>query len=148
MARGREAAAARQVGRCELQQLDGEEEVKAKLQGGVGGGATTGAKQQPAGKQEANGRGGLQEANRRGGVSGQEAAECREDKVRRHNNQPEAPLEPPPPPPPPPRKIPSGGGGSDVSRVVCEFGIGEIHASTVVVANPLTLLPFLSPLSV
>jgi len=32
-ARGREVAAARQVGRCELQQPDGEEEVEAKLRG-------------------------------------------------------------------------------------------------------------------
>jgi hypothetical protein len=72
-ARGREAAAARQVGSCELRQPDGEDEVEAKSQGGVGGGATTGATQQPAGKQEANGRGGVQEANRRGGVSGREA---------------------------------------------------------------------------
>ena len=36
-------------------------EVKAKLQGGVGGGATTGATRQPAGKQEANVRGGIQD---------------------------------------------------------------------------------------
>ena len=70
-ARGREAAAARQVGCCELQQPDGEEEVEAKLQGG--GGTTTGVMRQPACKQEANGRGGVQEANRRGGVSGREA---------------------------------------------------------------------------
>jgi len=54
-ARGQEAAAARQVGSCELRQPDGEEEVEAKLRGGVGGGATTGATRQPAGKQEANG---------------------------------------------------------------------------------------------
>jgi len=67
------------------------------------------AAQQPAGEQEANGRGGIQEANRRGGVSGQEAAERQEDeKRRRHDvrhcdNQPEVPAKPPPPPPPPPR---------------------------------------------
>jgi hypothetical protein len=60
-ARGREAAAARQVGRCELQQPDGKEEVEAKSRGGVGGGATTGATRQPAGKQEANGMGGIQD---------------------------------------------------------------------------------------
>ncbi len=95
------------MGHCELRQPDGEEEVEAKSRGGVGGSATTGAMQQPAGKQEADGRGGIQEANVRGGVSGQEAAERREDKrwrrhdVRRCNNQPEAPAEPPPPPPPP-----------------------------------------------
>ncbi len=69
-AKGQEAAAARQVECCELQQPDGEEEVQAKSQGGVVGGATTGATQQPAGKQ-----GGVsgQEANGSGGVSGQEA---------------------------------------------------------------------------
>jgi len=61
--RGWEAAAARQVGRWELRQPDGEEEVKAKSWGGVGGGVTTGATGQPAGKQEANGRGGVKEAN-------------------------------------------------------------------------------------
>jgi hypothetical protein len=54
-ARGREAAAARQVGRCELRQPDGEEEVEAKSRGGVGEGATTGATRQPPGKQEATG---------------------------------------------------------------------------------------------
>jgi hypothetical protein len=32
---------------------------------------------------------------------------------------------------------PSDGGGSDVSRVVREFGIGEIGASAVVVVDPL-----------
>ena len=70
-AKGREAVAARQVGRCELRQPDGKEEVEAKLQGGVGGsgGTTTGATRQPAGKQQANGKGGVQEANGRGGVS-------------------------------------------------------------------------------
>jgi len=36
-----------------------------------GGGATTGATRQLAGKQDANRRGGVQEANGRGGVSGQ-----------------------------------------------------------------------------
>ena len=46
----------RQVGRCELRQPAGKEEVEAKSRGGVSGGATTGATQQPAGKQEANGR--------------------------------------------------------------------------------------------
>ena len=85
-ARGREATAARQVGRCELQQPDGKEEVEAKSRGGVGGGATTGATRQLAGKQEANGRGGVQEANGRGGVREQEAAERREDeRQRRHD---------------------------------------------------------------
>ena len=54
-ARGREVAVAGQVGCCELRQPDGEEEVKAKLLGGVGGGATTGATRKPAGKQEATG---------------------------------------------------------------------------------------------
>ena len=54
-ARGREAVTAQQVGRCELQQPDGEEEVEAKSRGGVGGGATTRAMRQPAGKQEAMG---------------------------------------------------------------------------------------------
>ena len=43
-----------------------------------------------------------------------------------------------------PHKIPSNGGGSDVSRVVREFGIGKIRASTVVVADPLAS-PLLSP---
>ena len=43
-----------------------------------------------------------------------------------------------------PREIPSDGGGSDVSRVVREFGIGKIRASTVVVADPLAS-PLLSP---
>jgi hypothetical protein len=62
-ARGREAAAVRQVGHCELRQPAGKEEVEAKSRGGVSGCATTGAMRQPAGKQEANGRGGLQEAN-------------------------------------------------------------------------------------
>ena len=79
LARGREAAAAQQVGHCKLRQSDGKGEV-----GGGSGSMTTGAMQQPAGKQEANGR---------GGVSGQEAVERREDErrrrcnVRRHNNQ-------------------------------------------------------------
>ena len=95
---------------CELRQPDGKEEVKAKSRGrgGSGGGATTGAMQQPTGKQEVNGRGGVQEANWRGGVSGQVAAERQEDERRRrcnmvrcHGNQPEAPAEPHPPPPPP-----------------------------------------------
>ena len=36
------------------------------MQGRVGGDATTGAMQKPAGKQKTNGRGGVQEANRRG----------------------------------------------------------------------------------
>jgi hypothetical protein len=62
-ARGREAAAVRQVGCCELRQPAGQEEVEAKLQGGFSDGATTGATRQPAGKQEANGRRGFQEAN-------------------------------------------------------------------------------------
>jgi len=90
-----------------LRQLDGEEEVEAKSQGGVGGGMTTGATRQPAGKQEANRRGGIQEAKGRGGIRGQEAAEHREDKrgrrhdVRRCDNQPEAEAKPPPLPPPP-----------------------------------------------
>ena len=51
-ARGREAAAVRQVGCCELRQPAGQEEVEAKLQGGVSDEATTGATRQPAGKQE------------------------------------------------------------------------------------------------
>ena len=68
------------MGHCELQQPDGEEEVEAKLQGGVGGGTTTGVTRQPAGKQEANGRGGIQVAKGRGVISRQEAAEHREDK--------------------------------------------------------------------
>ena len=59
-ARRREAAAARQVACCELGQPDGKAEVEAKLQGGVGGGTTTGVTQQPAGKQEANESGGVQ----------------------------------------------------------------------------------------
>ena len=94
------------MGHCELLQLDGEEEVEAKSQGGVGGGMTTGATRQPAGKQEANRRGGIQEARGRGGISGQEAAERREDErrrrhdVRRCDNQPETEAKPPPPPPP------------------------------------------------
>jgi hypothetical protein len=49
------------VGRWELQQPDGKEEVEAKSRGGVGGGAITGATRQLAGKQEANGRGGIQD---------------------------------------------------------------------------------------
>ena len=40
-----------------------------------------------------------------------------------------------------PREIPSDSGGSDVSRVVCEFGIGEIRTSTVVVFDPLASPP-------
>ena len=72
-ARGQEGAPAQQVGHCELRQPDGKEEVEAKSRGKVGGGATIGATQQPAGKQEANRRGGIQQANGRGGVSGQEA---------------------------------------------------------------------------
>ena len=42
-------------------------------------------------------------------------------------------------------EIPSNGGGSDVSRVVREFGIGEIRASTVVVVNPLVSPPSSPP---
>ena len=45
-----------------------------------------------------------------------------------------------------PRKIPSDCGGSDVSRVVHEFVIGEVRASTVVVVDPLASPPSL-PLS-
>jgi hypothetical protein len=37
VARGREAVAVQQVGRCELQQPAGKEEVEAKSQGGVSG---------------------------------------------------------------------------------------------------------------
>ena len=78
-ARGREAAAVHQVGRCKLRQPDGEEEVEAQSRGGGGSGVTTGVMQQPAGKQEANMRGGMQEANNhrtKGGRAprGQEAA--------------------------------------------------------------------------
>jgi hypothetical protein len=40
-----------------------------------------------------------------------------------------------------PREIPSDDGGSDFSRVVREFGIGEIRASTVVVVDPLASPP-------
>ena len=105
-ARGREAAAAQQVGRCcELRQPDGKEEVAAKSQGKGGGGVTTGATRQPAGKQEANRKGGVQLANGRGGVSGQEVTKHQEDErwqqhdVRRRDNQPEAPVEAEPPPP-------------------------------------------------
>ena len=77
-----------------MRQPDGEEEVEAKLRGKGGSGTTTEATRQPAGKHEANGRGGVQEANRRGGVSGQEATELQEDErrwrrdVRRRDNQP------------------------------------------------------------
>ena len=91
-ARGREAAAARQVGHCKLRQPDGKEEVMAKSRGRGGGGATTEATRQPAGKQDANGRGGVQEANGRGGISrqvrgggaprGQEAAAARREASR------------------------------------------------------------------
>ncbi len=55
-----------------------------------GGSATTGVTRQPAGKQE---------ANERGGVHRQEAVDCQEEKKRqRHNerhrdNQPEAPAD-------------------------------------------------------
>ncbi len=35
----------------------------------------------------------------------------------------------------------SNSSGSNVSCVICEFGIGEICASAVVVVDPLTLLP-------
>jgi hypothetical protein len=109
-----------------------------------GGGVTTGATRQPAGKQEANGRGGVQEANGRGGVSGQEAAERREDERRRRHDVSVVTtsrrrqrslllllllhLLPPRRDGGAPREIPSDGGGSDVSRVVREFGIGEIRA--------------------
>jgi len=78
-----------------------------ELRGGVSGGATTGATRQPAGKKEAKGRGGMQEAKGSGGISGQEAAERREDErrqrhgVRHCDNQPEAETKPPPPHPPP-----------------------------------------------
>ena len=122
--------------------------------GGSGGSSgTTGATRQPAGKQEVNGRGGVQKTNGRGGVSGQEVTVRREDERRRWHhvgrldNQPEAPAEPPPPPPlrllPPrrdggaPHKIHSDGGGSDVSHIVHEFSIGEIHAAAAIVVNPL-----------
>ena len=44
-----------------------------------------------------------------------------------------------------PRKIPSNGGGSDDSRVVREFGIDKIRASTVVVVDPLASLPSSPP---
>jgi len=71
-----------------LRQPDGEEEVEAKLQGGVGGGTTTGVMRN-------------QLANKR------EAAEHREDERGRWHdvsccdNQLEAEAKPPPPPPPP-----------------------------------------------
>ena len=45
-----------------------------------------------------------------------------------------------------PRKIPSDDGGSNVSRVVCEFGIGKICESTIVIVDPLASPPS-SPLS-
>jgi hypothetical protein len=44
-----------------------------------------------------------------------------------------------------PRENPSNGGGSDVSRVIREFGMGEIHASTVVVVDPLASPPSSPP---
>ena len=81
-ARGREVAAVRQVGPCKLRQPDGEDEVKAKLRGGGGGGATTGATQQPAGKQEVSRRGGVQEVNGRGGVRAREVAAARREALR------------------------------------------------------------------
>ncbi len=39
----------------------------------------------------------------------------------------------------------AAGGGSDVSRVVREFGIGKIHASTIVIVDPLALPPLSPP---
>jgi len=71
------------VGRCELRQPDGEEEVEAKSLGGVGGGATTGVTRQPAGKKRGKREGrhtrGIREGRRqrtRGGGAprGREAA--------------------------------------------------------------------------
>ena len=44
-----------------------------------------------------------------------------------------------------PREIPSDGGGSDVSRVVCEFSIDKIRASSVVVVDPLASPPMSPP---
>ena len=79
-----------------------------------------------------NGRGGVQEANRRGGVSGQEAAERREDKRRRRHdvrlrdNQPEAPAEPPPPPPPPS----SPAGMASLSRTLATVAAATSLASS------------------
>jgi len=105
-ARGQEAAAAQQVGHyCKLRQPDGKEEVEAKSRGEGDGGVTTGATRQPAGKQEANRRGGVQLANGKGSIIGQEVAEHQEDErrrqhdVRRRDNQPEAPVEAELPPP-------------------------------------------------
>jgi hypothetical protein len=43
------------------------------------------------------------------------------------------------------KAIPSDGGGSDVSRVVREFGIGGICASTIVVVDPLASPPLSPP---
>ena len=45
-----------------------------------------------------------------------------------------------------PPKIPSDDGGSNVSRVICEFGIGKICESTIVIVDPLASPPS-SPLS-
>jgi hypothetical protein len=45
-----------------------------------------------------------------------------------------------------PREIPSAGGGSDVPRVVREFGISKICASTAVIVDPLASLPSSPPL--
>ncbi len=44
-----------------------------------------------------------------------------------------------------PREIPSNGGGSVISRIIREFGIGKICASTVVVVDPLASPPSLPP---
>ena len=74
------------MGRCELRQPDGEEEVEAKSLGGVGGGATTGVTRQPAGKKRGKREGRHTRGKRRGGVSGQEAAERREDERRRQHD--------------------------------------------------------------
>jgi hypothetical protein len=149
------------VGCCELRQPEGKEEIEAKSRGRVGGGATTGATRQPAGKQEANGRGGIQdkregrrqrtrgggaprgretvaaggtsEALRQpaGGASGVSSSSSASSPPRRDGGTP--------------REIPSDGGGSNVSRVVREFGIGEIRASTIVVVDPLASPPLSPP---
>ena len=118
--------------------------VEAKSRGGVGGGATTGATRQPAGKQEANGRGGVQEANGRGGVSRKEEVECREDErrrrhdVRRRDNQPEAPAGPPPPPLPP---SPLAGMAAPLARSIATAVGATTPASSASSASAKSALP-------
>jgi hypothetical protein len=125
-----ESAAARQQGQCDNQlankrQREGRRtrgKREGRRQRTRGGGALRGQEAAAAGR----------EASRQpaGGASGASSSSSASFLPRRDGG---------------PCENPSDGGGSDVSRVIREFGIGEIRASTIVVVDPLTSPPSSPP---